>query len=137
MFEIMDNMMLHLNKTKNLFLVMILTVLIIPPVSMLVVVQVFDPPFESKKLEKEQIRKELGLPEDNLTDEQRTLLKETIEREKPKIKPPQLIITAISLVWLGIGIRQWVVIRKWSKKYQEFRKEQEEIDKKLEDDNDD
>ena len=126
--------MLHLNKTKNLFLIMILTVLIIPPIAMLVVVQVFDPPFESKNLAKEQIREDLGLPEDNLTDEQRTLLKETIDREKPKIKTPQLIITVVSLAWLGIGIRQWIVIRKWSKKYQEFKKEQDEIDKKFEDD---
>ena len=48
--------------------------------------------------------------------------------------PPQIIIIVISLVWLGIGIRQWIVLSKWDKKYQQFKQQQEKIDKELEDD---
>jgi len=39
-------------------------------------------------------------------------------------------------VWLGIGIRQWAVLSKWDKKYQNFKAKQKEIDKELEDDSD-
>ena len=134
-FEILDNMMLHLNRTKHLFLLMILTVLILPPISMLVMVQVFDPPFEGKQFRSEYLREELGLPERTLTDEQKQLIKEKFDRAKPPFKAPQIIITVISLVWLGIGIRQWFVISKWSKRYKKFKEQQDEIDKKLEDDN--
>ena len=47
-----------------------------------------------------------------------------------------MIIFVISLVWLGIGIRQWIVLSKWDKRYQQFKSKQEEIDKKFEDDSD-
>jgi len=39
-------------------------------------------------------------------------------------------------VWLGIGIRQWIVPSKWDKKYQNFKAKQKEIDKELGDDSD-
>jgi hypothetical protein len=39
----------------------------------------------------------------------------------------------ISLVWLGIGLRQWFVLSKWTKKYDKYKKLQEEIDRKFED----
>ena len=47
-----------------------------------------------------------------------------------------MIIIVISLVWLGIGIRQWIVLSKWDKKYRQFKEDQKEIDKKFQDDND-
>ena len=47
-----------------------------------------------------------------------------------------MIIIVISLIWLGIGIRQWIVLSKWDKKYRQFKEDQKEIDKKFEDDND-
>ena len=61
-----------------------------------------------------------------------------IDREKPPVllRPPQLIIFIISLVWLGVGIRQWATLSKWDKKYQRFKKQQEDIDRKLDDNSD-
>ncbi len=130
----MDNVIGHLNKTTSFFMIMILTVLIIPPLSVLVVVQVVDPPFVNEDLLHEDLRAELGLPDDILTEKQKNLLKERIASEMPLVKPPQLIITVISLAWLGIGIRQWFVISKWNKKYNKFKEERSEVDKKLEED---
>jgi hypothetical protein len=53
------------------------------------------------------------------------------------LKGPQLIIFALSLVWLAVGIRQWVVLSKWDKKYKKFKKDQEDVDKELADDSND
>ncbi|MGH1565992.1 MAG: hypothetical protein ACRBB5_00870 [Nitrosopumilus sp.] len=39
-------------------------------------------------------------------------------------------------MWLGIGIRQWIVLSKWDKKYQNFKAKQKEIDKELKDESD-
>ena len=142
-FEILDGMMSQLNKTKKMFMIMILSVLILPPIAMLVMVQVFDPPYEERYLVKEMVREELGLPpKEPLEGEEAELkqeFKEALKAEKHKtklLKPPQLVITIISLVWLGIGIRQWFVLSKWDKRYQQFKAKQEEIDKKLDDDSD-
>jgi hypothetical protein len=40
-------------------------------------------------------------------------------------------------VWLGIGIRQWFVLSEWTKKYQRYKKLQDEVDRKLGDDKND
>ena len=100
-------------------------------------VQMFDPPFEGRDFRSEYLREELGLPKESLSDEQKQLIKEKFDRHKPPFKGPQIIITVISLIWLGIGIRQWFVISKWSKKYQKFKEQQDEIDEKLKDESDD
>ena len=52
-------------------------------------------------------------------------------KKKILLHPPQLLIFAISVGWLGVGIRQWIVLTKWDKKYQKFKQRQEEINKKL------
>ena len=39
----------------------------------------------------------------------------------------------ISLIWLGIGIRQWFVLSKWTKKYERYKELQKKIDEKLSD----
>ena len=135
-FEIMDNIMLQLSKTKRLFLIMILTVLILPPISMLVMVNVFDSPFERRFERQAELREQLGLPPDNLSPEQRQLLMDEMHQGKPPFKHPQLVIVIISLVWLGIGIRQWFVLSKWSKKYHKFKAQQDEVDKQLDDNSD-
>jgi hypothetical protein len=42
----------------------------------------------------------------------------------------------VSLAWLGIGIRQWFVLLKWSKKYERYKELQKRVDEKLDYDND-
>ena len=43
----------------------------------------------------------------------------------------------IGILWLGIGIRQWFVLSKWTKKYERYRELQKKVDEKLDYNNDD
>ena len=135
-FEIMDGIMFQLNKTKKMFMFMILTILIIPPLAIVVTVHLMDAPFDMRFEEHRQIREQLGLPvsEQELTKEQIWQIEEEFKKTHGGhflFKGPQLLIFLISMIWLGIGIRQWIVLSKFSKKYENFKKKQEEIDKKL------
>ena len=136
-FEILDGMMFQLSRTKKMFLVMILTTLIIPPVALLVMAATFDQPFD----ERVEMRLNERLKNGDITEHELDAIKEKILdkgiKKKILLHPPQLLIFAISLGWLGVGIRQWIVLTKWDKKYQKFKQRQEEIDKKLSDNDDD
>ena len=133
-FEILDGIMFQLSKTKKMFLIMILTILIIPPTALLVMSSVTEPPFQEQLEKKLQERLNRG----DITQDEYDHIKNKFSNDKPRnpLHPPQLIIIVISLVWLGIGIRQWIVLSRWDKKYQNFKAKQKEIDKKLEDESD-
>ncbi len=133
-FEILDGIILQLSKTKKMFLIMILTILIIPPAALLVMSSVTERPFEHQLEQRLQDRLDHG----EITQEEFDHIKNKFGNDKPRnpIHPPQLIIIVISLVWLGIGIRQWIVLSRWDKKYQNFKANQKEIDKELEDESD-
>jgi hypothetical protein len=107
-FKTMDEIIFQLNRTKKMFIIMILTVMIIPPITFLIFMAIYDPPFESQD------------------DADR-------EGPKPKFTIFRIIPLIISAVWLGIGIRQWFVLSKWTKKYGRYKELQEKIDKKLDD----
>jgi arginine exporter protein ArgO len=38
---------------------------------------------------------------------------------------------AVFLVWLGVGIRQWMVFSRWKRKYQEFKALQKRLKRVL------
>jgi hypothetical protein len=167
-FEIMDGILLKLNQTKKLFLIMLLTILILPPIALLITTSVFDNPFRpyEKTIELQQQTQEfhaelkkVTISLEGLSQEERIQkLDEFLNSEKYKeisakltesfpddlmdLEPgesakygiyriPPLIIFVISIVWLGIGIRQWFVLSKFSKKYERFKQQQKDIDKKL------
>jgi hypothetical protein len=133
-FEIMDGMMFQLGKTKKIFMIMILTTLIIPPVALLVMTSAFDSPFNDRFDQRLEERINERCRNDHLTrDECNSLKNRLVDRNRQEVllQPPQLLIFAISLVWLGIGIKQWLSISKWDKKYQKFKEKQEQVDKKL------
>lgn len=135
-FEIMDGMMFQLGKTKKIFMIMILTTLIIPPVALLVMTSAFDSPFNDRLNQRLEERINERCRQNDVTrDECNNIKNKLIDRNKPQVllQPPQLLIFAISLVWLGIGIKQWLSISKWDKKYQRFKEKQEQVDKKLDD----
>ena len=44
-FQIMDGIITQLNRTKKMFIIMILTIMIIPPISFIVTFALFGPPF--------------------------------------------------------------------------------------------
>lgn len=38
---------------------------------------------------------------------------------------------AVFLVWLGVGIRQWMVVSRWKRNYQEFKALQKKVEESL------
>ena len=139
-FEILDGIMFQLSKTKKMFLIMILTTLILPPVAILTITSVYDPPYQDKFKNDLETRLKSKLANGEITEDEYGLINEKLskrDRPNPLFHPYQLIVFTISLVWLGIGIRQWFVLSKWDKKYKQFKENQKEIDKKFEDDSDD
>ena len=131
-FEILDGIMFQMGKTKKIFMIMILTTLILPPLALIVMTSVADSAFNEKLDDRLQSYLKSG----DITDkEYQDIRSKLMDRERTNlfISPPQLIIFTISLIWLGIGIRQWIVLSKWDKKYQRFKVKQADIDKKLSD----
>lgn len=135
-FEIMDGMMFQLSKTKKIFMIMILTTLIIPPITLLAMTTTFDSPFNDRFEQRLEDRLNEQLRRGQITlDEANKIKNQFIDQQRGQVllQPAQLLIFAISLVWLGIGIKQWLSISKWDKKYQKFKERQEQVDKKLDD----
>ena len=55
--------------------------------------------------------------------------------EEPKSnlhkKEIRLITFILSIIWIILGIRQYTILSSWGKRYNRFKKQQEEIDKKF------
>lgn len=135
-FEIMDGMMFQLSKTKKMFMIMILTTLIIPPIALLAMTSAYDSPFTDRFEKRLEDRLNEQLRRGQITLEEANKIKNQFldqQRGQVLLQPAQLVIFAISLVWLGIGIKQWLSLSKWDKKYQRFKERQRQVDKKLDD----
>lgn len=117
LFRIIDGIIYQLNKTKKMFIVMLLTVMILPPVTLLISSLIFAPPYDENGVVQKHFRPGEGRP--------------------LKFFNLRIIPLVISAVWLGIGIRQWFVLSEWTKKYQRYKKLQDEVDRKLGDDKND
>jgi hypothetical protein len=109
LFKIMDEVINQLNVTKRMFIVMILSVMILPPLTLVVSFAIADAVTEGHPWF--FVRRDPWLF--------------GIARNLPLI---------ISLVWLGIGIRQWFVLSSWAKRYQRFKDRQKEVERKLTED---
>jgi formate hydrogenlyase subunit 3/multisubunit Na+/H+ antiporter MnhD subunit len=114
-FRAMDEIVYQLNMTKRLFILMIVSFVVIVPVTHFISVAVlgettFDggrPPFDRSG------------PPNNLS-----------------FRIVQAVVVGTVLVWIGIGIRQWFVLSKWTKKYKQYKELQKKIDEKLDYDED-
>ena len=42
-----------------------------------------------------------------------------------------VVYSLVFLVWLGVGIRQWIVFSRWTKKYHLYKELQNRLDKRL------
>ncbi len=111
LFKIMDGVIDQLNVTKRMFIIMILSIMILPPIALIISFTIADAVTE-------------GHPWFFLHRDPWIFL---LARNLPLI---------ISLVWLGIGIRQWFVISSWAKRYQRFKETQRDLEKKLADEDD-
>ena len=116
LFQIMDGIISQLNKTKKMFIIMILTLLILPPISFVITFALLGPPmfFGGAGMHPEGFGPGFwhgfGLA--------------------------RAVPILIFLIWLGIGIRQWLVLSKWTKKYERYKELQKKIDEKLDYDSD-
>jgi hypothetical protein len=46
-------------------------------------------------------------------------------------KEIRLITFILSIIWIILGIRQYIILSSWGKRYNKFKKQQEEIDKRF------
>ena len=102
-FYIMDGIIDQLNKTKKLFIIMLLTIMIIPPIAFMLSFSNLGSPF----------------PFDNRNETSDEKSWDT--KPSPSFRFLPLVPIIIALVWLGIGIRQWFVLSKWDKKYKNIK----------------
>jgi hypothetical protein len=115
-FRITDEIVHQLNKTKKMVILMIVSIVVVLPVTHIITFAligetVFDdggqggPPFGN--------RADGGPP------------------DSPAFRIVQAVVIGTVLFWLGIGIRQWFVLSKWTKKYKQYKQLQKKVDEKL------
>ncbi|HEX9677653.1 hypothetical protein [Nitrososphaera sp.] len=109
-FHIMDGIIDQLNRTKRTFILMVITIMVVIPVSFAISSAIIDRPFPVH-----------GGPWNP----------DRAPPEPPNFWPVRTIPFVIALVWLGVGIRQWFVLSKWTKKYEHYKALQKKLDEKL------
>jgi hypothetical protein len=106
LFQIIDGIISQLNKTKKMFILMILTLMILPPISFVITFAVLGPPmFFDAGIRHEGFGRGFALV--------------------------RVVPIIIFIIWLGIGIRQWFVLSNWTKKYERYKELQKKVDEKL------
>lgn len=113
-FKIMDGIIDQLNKTKRTFILMVITIMVVIPLSFAITSAVIDHPFPIRD----------GPP----------WMQDRFGTDRPEpggFWAVRLIPFAIALIWLGVGIRQWFVLNKWTKKYEHYKELQKKLDEKL------
>ncbi len=113
-FKIMDGIIDQLNRTKKTFILMVITIMVVIPVSFAITFAIMGPPFPYHGGGPWGPRSEPGFDRDDLW----------LARAIPFF---------IAVGWLAVGIRQWLILNKWSKKYETYRELQRKIDEKLSD----
>jgi hypothetical protein len=118
-FRITDEIVHQLNKTKKMVILMIVSIVVVLPVTHIITFAVigetvFDddgqggPPFDDRSGDGS------GGPPDS-----------------PAFRIVQAVVIGTVHFWLGIGIRQWFVLSKWTKKYKQYKQLQKKVDEKL------
>ncbi|HKX82012.1 MAG TPA: hypothetical protein VJL54_07115 [Nitrososphaera sp.] len=113
LFHIMDGIIQQINNTKKIFVTLIVVHLIVVPAAFVVTFAIFGPPFGGGGM--------------------------WWHRGGPDLLPfpfVPIIPIVVVLVWLGVGIRQWYLLSKWTKKYEQYKALQKKIDEKLDYDDD-
>jgi len=112
-FQIMDEIVRHLNRTKKMFLVMIVSVVVVVPGTFIVTFALLGAnSFWS------------GVPSDGPDDSGGP-------PDESAFGLARGIVIAFLLAWIIIGIRQWFVLSKWTQRYEIYKELQKKIEKKL------
>ncbi len=106
-FTIMDEVVRQLNRTKKMFILMIVSIVIVVPGTFIVT-------FALAGGESFWNGAQHGGPSDGST-----------------FGIARGIVVVFVLAWIVIGIRQWFVLSKWTQRYQLYKELQKKIDKKL------
>jgi hypothetical protein len=108
LFKIIDGLVEQMHRTKRMFIIMILTVMILPPVALFITSLANEPPFPG-----------MGRPHPEPGPQNPA---HSFVKQLPLI---------ISIVWLGVGIYQWYVLSKWTKRYDKYKERQKRAEEKL------
>jgi len=116
--QIMDEVIRQINKAKKMFLIMIISIIVVVPGTFIVTFALAGgssfwndgPPWNGAN--------NRGPPDGSAFGFARA------------------IVIVFVLAWIGIGIRQWFVLSKWTQRYEIYKEMQKKIDEKLDYDND-
>jgi cell division protein FtsL len=116
-FQIMDEIVRQLNKTKKMFLIMIVSVIVVVPLTFIVTFALIGGPSFWND----------GPPRVGPGD------------DGGGGGPPDSsafgiargIVIVFLLAWIVVGIRQWFVLSKWTQRYEIYKELQKKIDEKL------
>jgi hypothetical protein len=122
-FRITDEIVHQLNKTKKMVILMIISIVIVLPATHIITFtligeRAFDGSSEGQPPWFDRSGGGGGPP------------------NNPAFRIVQAVVIGTILFWLGIGIRQWFVFSKWTKKYKQYKDLQRKIDEKLDYDSD-
>lgn len=109
-FKIMDEIVRQLNRTKKMFILMIVSIIIVVPVTHIV----------ANILVGDTFRGNNGPP---FAD----------GHGPPGGGSPiaGAIVAGVVIAWIVLGIRQWLILNKWTAKYEAYKELQRKIDEKL------
>jgi hypothetical protein len=114
-FRIMDEIVYQLNNSKRLLIIMIVATIVVVPVTHFVTFALLGDSFPEGDFPRDRF----GPP------------------QGARFGISQVVVIAIVLLWVGIGIRQWLILSKWTKKYRQYKELQKRIDEKLDSDEED
>ena len=130
-FRITDEIVHQLNKTKKMVILMIVSIVVVLPVTHFITFAVIG---ETVFDERNGSGGRPGPPW--LNDQSGGSVAGAAPPDNPAFRIVQAVVIGTILFWLGIGIRQWFVLSKWTKKYKQYKQLQKKIDEKLDYDND-
>src|SRR5215510_8414293 len=113
----MDQIVRQLNRTKKMFLLMIVSIIVVVPATFIITFALaggasfwYGPGHDGP-----------------------------MAGEPPNVAAfgmARAIVIVCVLAWIAVGIRQWFVLSKWTKRYELYKELQKKIDKKLDYDED-
>ena len=116
-FYIMDGIIDQLNKTKKLFIIMLLTIMIIPPIAFMLSFMLFGFPFHDNN------------DDSNWTNNKPWSDSGSNSSFNPSFRYLPLIPIIVVIVWMGIGIRQWFILSNGTRNTRNIRNYRQKLTK--------
>jgi cell division protein FtsL len=116
-FQIMDELVRQLNKTKKMFLIMIVSIVVVVPGTF---VATFALAGGNSFWDDNQ-------PHGGVADG---------PPDGAAFGIARAIVAVFVIAWIVIGVRQWLILSKWTQRYELYKELQKKIDEKLDYDDD-